>query len=277
MTDLTIPNQTADEPALLAKRAEPVPLTVRQHKFAVGVASGLPAIDAYEAAYNAAGSSRATLRVNAHRLQHNPRVAARIRELVDAAGAVALRDTRALVRDLEEAVDVDPSELIALLTGACRWCWSRSGARQWASVDEFVEACDEVTRHNDSLPPGASPSLRRPMPDESSGFTYSFSEPPNPDCSRCDGMGITRVRFNSTADASPGARRLVKGIELHGDGTLKRLHLHCQMAMRQELHRLRGMITDRSVSVNVNANVPAFENMSRDEQLAFLQSLRPSP
>jgi hypothetical protein len=85
------------------------------------------------------------------------------------------------------------------------------------------------------------------------------------------------VKFNNSQDVSDGARRLLRGVETYPDGTLKRIHLHDQLAMRTELHKLRGLAIDRSLNVNVNANVPAFENMSRDEQLAFLASLKPSP
>src|SRR4051812_29853837 len=115
---------------------DPVPLTPRQANFAALVASGLPAVEAYETAYNAAGSSRGTLRVNASRALHHPRVAARIRELVDAAGARALRSTASLVADLEEAVDADPNELLTVWVGSCRHCHGDGHRYQW-TVDEY--------------------------------------------------------------------------------------------------------------------------------------------
>ncbi|MGH8132882.1 MAG: terminase small subunit [Steroidobacteraceae bacterium] len=100
---------------------------------------------------------------------------------------------------------------------------------------------------------------------------------PNPECRSCDGAGLARVKFASTADVSPGARRLLRGIELFPDGSVKRVLLHDQAQLRIELHRLRGLHVDRSLTVNVNANVPALGRMTREEQLAFLESLRPVP
>ena len=47
---------------------------------------------------------------------------------------------------------------------------------------------------------------------------------------------------------APGARRLLRGIELFPDGSVKRLLLHDQTALRIELHKLRGLHVDRSVS-----------------------------
>lgn len=102
------------------------------------------------------------------------------------------------------------------------------------------------------------------------------SREPNPDCASCHGAGWPRVKFGSTADASPGARRLLRGIELFPDGSVKRVLLHDQTALRIELHRLRGLHIDRSVNVNVNANVPALKDWTREQQLEFLDSLRPA-
>jgi hypothetical protein len=102
------------------------------------------------------------------------------------------------------------------------------------------------------------------------------SRDPNPDCAGCHGAGKPRVKFASTADVSPGARRLLRGVELFPDGKIKRLLFHDQTALRIELHRLRGLHIERSINVNATVNVPALDKMSREEQLAFLESLRPT-
>lgn len=265
------------ETSLPARRVEPVALTPRQENFAVLVASGIPYVEAYESSYNAAGLARGSLRANAHRAVHHPRVAARIRELQDAVGARALRDTQALVRDLEAAVDADASELVQLLNGSCRRCWGDGGKAQWASVDEFVEACDEAARHNDALPPGAPAHLRKPVPDEGGGFAYTFHRDPNPECVGCSGTGVNRIKFNSTADASPGARRLIRGFETWPNGDIKRLHLADQTALRIELHRLRGLHVDRSLNVNLNASVPTPKDLTHEQALDYLDRLKPLP
>jgi hypothetical protein len=84
------------------------------------------------------------------------------------------------------------------------------------------------------------------------------------------------VKFTSTADASPGARRLLRGIELFPDGRVKRLLLHDQVALRIELHRLRGLHVDRSISLNLNADLkPLKRDMTVEEALAIMQELAP--
>jgi phage terminase small subunit len=258
-----------DVPALVPATGlatiERAPLTPRQEAFALAYATTGIAIESYLTAYNAEGSSRATLRVNAHRLLHSPRVASRIRELQDAAGARALRSTQALVADLEEAVDADPNELLTVWVGSCRYCHGEGHRYQWVDAAEYCNALDAAER------------AHAVVPDFEGGVGYDFHREPAPDCPSCSGVGINKVRLHTSGEVSPGARRLLRGVELHPDGSLKRLHLHDQMAMRTELHKLRGLHVDRSLNVNVNANVPAFENMSRDEQLAFLQSLKPVP
>lgn len=218
---------------------------------------------AYESAYGCAGSSLATIRVNASRLLHTPRVQARIRELQEQAGAQALRTTQHLVAELEESAAADPNELMSLLNGACRHCWGAGGAYHWRDVDEFCAAAERATLKGE------------PCPTFDGGTGYDFHRDANPDCRACDGVGLNRVRFNSSQDVSPGARRLLKGIELHSDGSLKRVHLHDQMAMRTELHRLRGMLVDRSMTLNVNATLPTPKDITPEQALAYLDRLKP--
>lgn len=248
----------------VATLAEPVQLTPRQERFAVAVASGLPAVEAYETAYNAAGSSRGTLRVNAHRALRHPRIAARIRALMDAAGARSLRDTQGLIADLEEAVDADPNELVTIWIGACRSCHGHGHGHQWIDAAEYCAAVEDAAR------------MGKPAPDCDGGFGYDFHREPAPDCPSCCGVGINKVRLQSSGEVSPGARRLLRGVELHPDGSLKRLHLHDQMAMRTELHKLRGLHVERSLNVNLNANVPPLKEMTTEQALDFLESLKPT-
>lgn len=248
-----------------AKRAGPVPLTPRQERFAVAVASGLPDVEAYESAYNATGSSRGTLRVNAHRTRNHPRVAARIRALIDAAGARSLRDTQGLIADLEEAVEADPNELLTVWVGACRYCHGHEHRYQFIDGAEMCTAIEDAAR------------MGKPVPDIEGGVGYDFHREPIATCPSCNGVGINKVRLQSSGEVSPGARRLLRGVELHPDGSLKRLHLHDQMAMRTELHKLRGLHVDRSLNLNVNANVPALKDLTPEQALAFLDRLRPLP
>jgi hypothetical protein len=206
-------------------------LTARQESFARGYAEGLPAVDAYVAAFELT-TSRAAARVSACRLLRMPKVSARVRELQDAAAARSTRSAAALIRELEEMVDADIGELVRLDVASCEACWPVETDR---------------------------------------------SREPNPDCSACHGAGEPRVKFNSTADASLGVRRLLRGVELYPNGNLKRLLLHDQTALRIELHRLRGLHIERSISLNLNATLkPLPRGMSIEEALVLMEAVAPT-
>jgi phage terminase small subunit len=242
--------------------------------FARLYATGHQAIEAYRAAYDCDGSTRATVRCNASRLLQDPRVATRVRELQDAAAAGAVRSAAALVAELEETVTANPQELLTVWVGACRYCHGQQGHKyQWIDADEFTDACDAIVRENAGLPA----TMQKPLPSCTGGFGYSFHAEPAYDCPSCAGVGINKVRFNSIDGASPGAQRLIRGAELYPDGSLKRLHLHDQFAMRVELHRLKGLHVDRSVSLSVNASLPTLKDLTPEQTLAFLDRMKPLP
>lgn len=245
-------------------------LTVRQERFAqLFIETGV-AIEAYAAAYCCDGSSRNTIRVNAFRLLRQPKIAARVRELQDAIAGRSLRSTAGLVRDLEAMVEADPNELVRLDVGACRRCWGDGGGYQWRDAAELAAATGRYEAALESSKPLPAPA------DASGGFGYRAERESNPECDHCGGAGRPRVKFASTADVSPGARRLLRGIELFPDGAVKRLLLHDQMAARIELHRLRGLHIDRSITLNATVSVPALSTLTREQQLEFLNSLKPA-
>jgi hypothetical protein len=222
---------------------KPGDLTTRQQNFARLYAETGVALQAYMVAYDCEGSSRATARVNAFRLLRNPKVAARVRALQEAAAERSLRSTASLIHDLEAMVECDPNELVRLDVGPCRHCHGIGGAYQWRDYAEYLAALTQALNDGSALP--------------------------------SDAGGVV---FNSTADVSPGARKLLRGIELFPDGTVKRVLLHDQAALRIELHRLRGLHVERSLNVNVNTNVPAMpKTMSVEQALELLSKLAPVP
>jgi hypothetical protein len=256
-----IENAPIQNPVVVPDRT----LTARQEAFCVAYAATGAAIDSYRATYGCETSSHATIRVNASRLLRQPRVAARVRELQEANGARALKSTQALIAELEEMVDADASELVSLLNGACRHCWGHQHHFQWRTSDEFSDAVEAAQRKGEALPSA------------SGGFGYDFGCEPNPDCPSCDGVGLNRVRYNSNANASQCARRLLRGIETYPDGSVKRVLLHDQTLLRMELHKLRGLSIERSMNLNINATLPKMSDLSHDDAMAFLQRLRPLP
>lgn len=173
-----------------------------------------------------------------------PDVLARLRVHQDAIALMSVKSTNALVRELEEMVEADVGELVRLRTGSCRYCWGVAGFYQWRDMAEYEKA---VTRNIE---------LRKPAAECTGGFGYRFDKEPNPECPQCEGEGIQRVLLADTETISPGARRLYKGIECNSDGTVKKVLLHDQLTARQELHRIRGMHVERSLSVSVTGRLP---------------------
>jgi hypothetical protein len=250
-------------PAVLAK---PEGLSQKQEAFAQAYVRLGSVVDAYVEAYaTRSTTNRNSLRSTAYNTLKHPAVARRVAALQAAAAAGSITSTAELVDALAEMAEADLNELCTLTVGACRHCWGKGGARHWRDVDEYTLALARaIDRHE-------------PLPDEHGGYGYRNDREPNADCNECHGCGVPRVRFTNTADVSRGARRLLKGIELHADGTPKRLHFHDQLAIRTELHRLLGMHVDRAINLNVNANVPDLRHMSREEQLDLLESIKPTP
>lgn len=247
---------------------DPVGLTPRQDTFCRLYAETGIALAAYDAAYACAGSSRATIRVNAYRLLRNPKVAQRVRELQDAASATSVRSTASLIRDLEQIVEADVNELMTLQVGCCRHCRGSGGAYQWKDHLEYASAVVAAHESKGALP----------MPTADGGFGYRMDAEVNETCNTCGGTGLPRVIFANSADVPPGVRKLLKGIELHADGSVKRVTIHDQAALRIELHRLRGLHVERSLNVNLNANVPAMpKNMTVEQALELLSKLAPVP
>jgi phage terminase small subunit len=248
-------------PAIVERPAD---LTTRQENFARLYAETGVALEAYTVAYDCEGSSRATARVNAFRLLRKPKVAARVRAFQEAAAERSLRSTAALIHDLEAMVESDPNELVRLDVGPCRHCHGVGGLYQWKDLAEY---CEAVTQALDA---------DATTPSDAGGYGYRMDAEPNPACNECGGSGKPRVVFNSTADVSPGARKLLRGIELFPDGSVKRVLLHDQMAARVELHKLRGLHIDRSESRNltVHTTLPATREVSTDELLALWKESR---
>jgi hypothetical protein len=187
-----------------------------------------------------------------------------VRVLQDAAAERALKSTAQLVADLEAMATADVNEIMTLTVGACRHCWGVGHHYQWRDEAECARAFDDAI------------ASAQPLPDMSGGFGYRSDREPHADCSKCDGAGVQRVRFTNTADVSPGARKLFKGVELFPDGSVKRVLLSDPLAARMELHRIRGMHIDRSMSVTAHVNVPALKDLSPEQALDFLESLRPT-
>jgi len=256
MHDLPIENPSLTKPDGLSQKQE----NFARHYVAHG-----SVVEAYVRAYDVSPTTnRNSLRSTAYNVLNNAKVRARVATLQAATNAQAVMSTAELIADLEAMATADVSEVIALTVGACRHCWGEGHRYQWRDEMEYARACDEAM------------STGKPLPDMTGCFDYRSDRAPHPECSQCDGAGMHRVRFTSTDQLSPAARKLLKSVELFPDGSLKRLHLHDQLAVRMELHRVKGMHVDRSMSVTAHVNVPSAKEFTPEQALDFLESLRPT-
>lgn len=217
---------------------------------------------AYVAAFGEAASAKPE---RAGRdLLRNPSVMARLHVHQHAVATMSVKSTEALVRELEEMVDADINEFITVKTGACRYCHGVGGLYLWRDMAEYEAAVHKAVE------------LRKPTPELGGGVGYRFDAGPNPNCPQCEGEGIQRVFVRETEDVSPGARKLFKGIECYPDGSIKKILLADQLAARQELHRIRGMHIERSLSVNASVALPNAKDIaaSPEKAMDFLEGLK---
>ena len=246
----------------------PEPLSNSRHEqFALCVAEGYTATESYRRAYSVDVPHDMTpgrLRKLAYEVRHRQDVADRIKHLQANIAERSVLSTSQLVADLEAMAYADINELVRLEIFNCRHCYGKDHRYQWVDAAEFAQAVDVALASKGAIP----------IPSGAGGFGFVPTRDPAPDCRQCHSNGVQRVRLGNTADASPGARKLFKGIELHPDGSVKRILLHDQLAARQELHRLRGLHVDRSVSLSVTAKIEPTRDLAPEQILELMAQQR---
>lgn len=197
-------------------------------------------------------------------LLSRPDVIVRLRMHQHAIAAMSVKTTDTLIRELEEIVEADVSELIRITFGACRYCWGVGGFYQWRDMAEYEKAVKVAVE------------LGKATPDCTGGFQYRFTAGVNENCAVCEGQGIQRIVVADTETLSPGARRLYKGLECNPDGTVKKLLMHDQLAARAELHRIRGMHVERSLQLSLSATLPDAKEIAASPERVndFLEGLK---
>jgi hypothetical protein len=181
--------------------------------------------EAYRAVYPNAGN-RETVWAAACRLRARADVKGRIADLTAAAAERALAKPEQLLRELQEIVDADPTELSQVVACACEKCWP----------DAEVGAATQ--RHLDAVRRGESPT----PPDFSS---------PRPGCPSHP-RKHRYVVYTPTDELSGPVRRLIRSIRAKGDDI--DVQTIDQFAARQELHTLRKMRVTQSVTAHVSVD-----------------------
>jgi hypothetical protein len=241
-------------------------LTEREARFAEHIAVFDSPVDAYAASGEVGpNTKRTSMQRAAYALLARPHVRSRIVELRNQIAAAGPKATQAaLVSELQESLAVDVAEIVRLDVVHCPDCYSTDVYDTvWPML--FAEALDSGSAE---MPPNPLPKGH-----------FDPDRPPWTHCASCLGAGRQVVRATPTSELSAPARRLVRGYETHSDGSVKKILIADQAALRTELHRtVPGFYAPTSsVSLNLSAELkPLKRGMSVEEALALMQEVAPT-
>ncbi|AIU88322.1 terminase small subunit [Pectobacterium odoriferum] len=155
------------------------------------------------AAYKKAGYSGEgnTAIAAACRLYRNVKVARAIRDALDARERRTQITQDDVLKMWWEIATADANQITELRRLCCRHCWGFGFQYQWQDAVEFEEASDRAKQAN------------KPEPKDNGGYGFDAQLDPNPECPRCNGMGVSRSHFHDTRDLRGAARRLYAGVK----------------------------------------------------------------
>ncbi|MEF9678915.1 terminase small subunit [Pectobacterium aroidearum] len=155
------------------------------------------------AAYKRAGykSEGETAAAAARRLYRNVSVNQAIRDALDARERRTQITQDDVLKMWWEIATADANQITELRRLCCRHCWGFGFQYQWQDAVEFEEASDRATQ------------AKKPVPKDNGGYGFDAQLDPNPECPRCNGMGVSRSHFHDTRDLRGGARRLYAGVK----------------------------------------------------------------
>ncbi|MBS0877977.1 MULTISPECIES: terminase small subunit [unclassified Tatumella] len=155
------------------------------------------------AAYKRAGykGEGNTAYVNASRLLRNAKVTAAVRDAMDARAKRTQISQDAVLQWWWDIATADASELTEYHRGCCRYCWGFGHQYQWRDIVEFEEEFAEAA------------ARKQREPTDQGGYGYDAVLDPNPECPRCNGVGLSRTVIHDTRDTSAAARRLFAGVK----------------------------------------------------------------
>ncbi len=146
--------------------------------------------------------------------------------------------------------------------GCCRYCWGLGHNYQWRDAVEFKEAEEKVAGKE-----GAK------LPQDTGGYGYDGTVDPNPDCPRCNGVGIGRSVFHDTRDLTGAERRLFAGIK-EGKSGLEVITRNQDEAMKMVAQHLGMLKTKTELSGPNGEPIQHSHSLSAedltDEQLAAI-------
>lgn len=173
--------------------------------------------------------SAKTAAQQAYDLLRKPEIDIRIQELRQERSKRLQMTADDVLRHWRDIAMADPNELVQHRQGACRYCWGVDHEYQWKTHREYRAACGEDELAQEFDPPG--------------GFGYRLSDPPNPECPECSGIGNTYVVPMDTRNLSPQARLLFAGVKQTKDGL--EIKLRDQDKALENVARANGMFKDK--------------------------------
>ncbi|NOD33514.1 MULTISPECIES: terminase small subunit [unclassified Ruegeria] len=165
-----------------------------------------------------AGYAEGSAEVTASKLLSNAKVARAIAEGRKQVESKAMLDAEGIVNLWTQIALADPNELTQHIIAPCRYCYGIEHQYQWKTEREFTERKAEVIfsmfhdeKERDVAMSGAIVDPR--IPDDAGGYGYRHTDPPNPACPECSGMGTEITRMADTRKLSPAARLLFDGVK----------------------------------------------------------------
>lgn len=216
------------------------------------------------AAYKRAGykGEGNTAYVNASRLLRNAKVSQAIRDALDERSRRVKVTQDEVLKWWWDIATADATQLTEHHRGCCRYCWGLGFNYQWRDAVEFEEAEEKVKGKEGAI-----------QPKDTGGYGYDGTLDPNPDCPRCNGVGLSRPFFHDTRDLKGAERRLFAGIK-EGKFGLEMITRNQDEAMKMVAQHL-GMLKTKTElsgpngeSIQHNHTVSA-EDLT-DEQLAAI-------
>lgn len=215
------------------------------------------------AAYRRAGykGEGNTAYVNASRLLRNAKVSQAIRDALDERSRRVKVTQDEVLKWWWDIATADATQLTEHHRGCCRYCWGFGHQYQWRDMVEFEEKRLEATERD----------KREPV--DVGGYGYDGTLDPNPDCPRCNGVGIGRSVFHDTRDLTGAERRLFAGIK-EGKSGLEVITRNQDDAMKMVAQHLGMLKTKTELSGPNGEPIQHSHSISAedltDEQLAAI-------
>lgn len=207
----------------------------RHELFALGLAEGKTADEAYEAAGYRAN------RGNAARLKANESVAARVAEIQRRAAEQTEASIAGVLAEFWSVAKADPNDLVELRRGCCRFCWGRKHRRQ-ETQNERERRLNEWRRA--ALEAEKDEARQDPFPDfdELGGVGFNPKRAANPACPECFGDGVSEVFVKDTRSLPSAARALYAGVRVTKEGI--EVRTHDKLGALTKVGQHLGMFTD---------------------------------